>query len=69
MRDSRLGQAGALVDDARCLIADIAEEGWPLGLGPEARRKAIAERAQLNVVRAHLNRAIEAMNKVEERDE
>ena len=67
MRDSRLGQVGALVDDARCLLADIEGEGWPVGLSPEELRLAISERHQIRSARAYLNTVIDLVNKVEER--
>lgn len=53
IRDSRINQVGALVDDARTLLGDLAEEGW--------RELEIAR------ARKHLNAAIVSINRLQGR--
>jgi hypothetical protein len=48
VNDTRLNQIAALVDDARCLISDMREEGVPA-----------EDRIALQLIRKHLNNALD----------
>lgn len=53
MNDSRIGQALALADDARCILSDLDDE-----------LPALPESHYIAAARAAINRAITELNKI-----
>lgn len=57
MRDTRITQALALVDDARCLLAELLDEGMDINV-------SLRERNHIHSARVFANGAIDQLNAV-----